>query len=146
MESELRSLAKRLVEQTERINLLEFADLYIPFVGGFMDLLGRRSVSVEDPVFSGLVRTIIQSFWTRYIVMEQPISALDGEHQSSGQESARSGLAKRVEGIRSQLSAFNQGSLLLVLGRDHYDITGNELSCSEAGQQSDTSPSRAPLG
>ncbi|KAI0117361.1 hypothetical protein F4814DRAFT_416021 [Daldinia grandis] len=126
MESELRDLARRLVEQSERIDLLELIDLYVPFVGGFLDLLGNRSNSVEDPAFSTLARTIIQSFWTRYIVMEEPIPTQVEQRQTSNQRLIKSSWVKRVGNARRQLATLNQRSLLLVLGRGYYNITGNE--------------------
>ncbi|KAI1660216.1 hypothetical protein F4813DRAFT_351324 [Daldinia decipiens] len=126
MESDLRDLVRRLVEQSERIDLLELADLYVPFAGGFIDLLESRSISVEDPAFSTLIRTIIQSFWTRYIVMEEPIPTQAEQKQTSNQRLNKSSWVKRVENARRQLATLNQRSLLLVLGRDYYNITGNE--------------------
>ncbi|KAI1642049.1 uncharacterized protein F4817DRAFT_353983 [Daldinia loculata] len=134
MESDLRDLAMRLVEQSERIDLLELADLYVPFAGGFMDLLESRPISVEDPAFSTLIRTIIQSFWTRYIVMEEPIPTQVEQRQTSNQRLIKSSWAKRVENARRQLATLNQRSLLLVLGRDYYNITGNEPPYSEYPQ------------
>ncbi|KAK6948311.1 hypothetical protein Daesc_010077 [Daldinia eschscholtzii] len=125
MGSDLCDLARKLIEQSERIDLLEFADLYIPFAGGFMDLLRSRSISITDPLFSALTRTIIQSFWTRYIVMGEPVPTLNERRQTYNQKLVKSSWVKRVEHARHQLAKLNQGNLLLVLGRDYYNVTGN---------------------
>ncbi|KAI0852513.1 hypothetical protein F5Y00DRAFT_226820 [Daldinia vernicosa] len=134
MESDLRDLARRLVEQSERIDLLELVELYVPFVGGFMDLLGSRSISVEDPAYLTLIRTIIQSFWTRYIVMEEQIPTQAEQRQTSNQRLAKFDRVKRVEKTRQQLATLNQRSLSIVLGRDYYNMTGNEAPYSEYPQ------------
>ncbi|OTB14438.1 hypothetical protein K445DRAFT_13071 [Daldinia sp. EC12] len=125
MGSDLRDLARKLIEQSERIDLLEFADLYIPFAGGFMDFLRSRSISITDPLFSALTRTIIQSFWTRYIVMGEPVPTLHERRQTYNQKLVKSSWVKRVEHARHELAKLNQRNLLLVLGRDYYNITGN---------------------
>ncbi|KAI2466606.1 hypothetical protein F4781DRAFT_445006 [Annulohypoxylon bovei var. microspora] len=73
MEEDLRDLARRLISQSGRIDPLEFVNLFVPFVGSLMDVLEDRSVSLEDPVLSSLVRTIIKEFWSRCVLPGEPI-------------------------------------------------------------------------
>lgn len=51
------------------IDVLELADLFVPFIGSLLDILEGWSISLEDPVFSGLARSIIRSFWNRYVII-----------------------------------------------------------------------------
>ncbi|KAI1799822.1 hypothetical protein F4811DRAFT_71826 [Daldinia bambusicola] len=134
MEADLRELGTKLIEQSERIDLLEFFDLYVPFVGGFMDLLTSRSISILDPLFSALIRTVIQGFWTRYIVMEEPVPTQNERRQASNQRLVKSFWVKRLENARHLLATLDQRNLLLVLGRDYYNMTGNAPPYSENQQ------------
>ncbi|KAI1465621.1 uncharacterized protein F4812DRAFT_452164 [Daldinia caldariorum] len=134
MEADLRELGTKLIEQSERIDLLEFFDLYVPFVGRFMDLLASRSVSILDPLFSALIRAVIQAFWTRYVVMEEPIPTQNERRQASNGRLVKSCWVKRLEHARHLFATLNQRSLLLVLGRDYYNITGNAPPYSENQQ------------
>lgn len=73
MDEDLRDLARNLTNQSGRINPFEFVPLFVPFVGSLMDILENRPVSLEDPVLSALIRTIIVAFWNGYVIPGEPV-------------------------------------------------------------------------
>ncbi|KAI1213966.1 uncharacterized protein F4807DRAFT_207206 [Annulohypoxylon truncatum] len=73
LEEDLRYLTKKLIDQSGRINPFEIANLFVPFVGNLMDVLENRSISLEDPLLSSLVRTIVIAFWNQYVMPGEPI-------------------------------------------------------------------------
>ncbi|XDG10067.1 hypothetical protein ABKA04_009682 [Annulohypoxylon sp. FPYF3050] len=73
MKEDLRDLARKLTNQSGRINPFEFVPLFVPFVGNLMDILENRPVSLEDPALSALIRTIIVAFWNGYVIPGEPV-------------------------------------------------------------------------
>ncbi|KAI1390245.1 uncharacterized protein F4822DRAFT_230241 [Hypoxylon trugodes] len=72
MDDCLRDLARKIIEQSDKIDPSEFPELWVLFVGGILDVLKNRPISSEDPVISSLVQTIIKLYWTRYVTVEEP--------------------------------------------------------------------------